>query len=70
MHTREVRGEVCRPAGVRWVAEGGGVCQELESALDITADVANADKPSQRVTRDDSDLPSKFEGYRQLFISD
>ena len=43
--------------------------EELESTLDITADVADTDKPSQGVTRNRGDLPSKFEGDRKLFIS-
>ena len=42
--------------------------QELESALDVAADVANADKPSQRVTGNRGDLPSKFKGDRKLFV--
>ena len=42
--------------------------QELESASDITADVANADKPSQGVTRQRGDLPSEFKGDRKLLI--
>ena len=42
--------------------------QELEPALDITADIANADEPSRGVTKNRGDLPSKLEGYRELFI--
>jgi len=44
------------------------VGQELEPALDIAADIANADEPSQGVTKHGGDLPSKLEGYRKLFI--
>lgn len=42
--------------------------KELESASDVTADVANTNKSSQGVTGKRGDLPSEFEGDRKLFI--
>lgn len=42
--------------------------QELEPALDIAADIPNADEPSRGVTESRGDLPSKLEGYWELFI--
>jgi len=44
------------------------VSQEFEPALDIAADIANADEPSRGVTENRGDLPSKLEGYWELFI--
>jgi hypothetical protein len=44
------------------------VCQELEPALDVAANIANTDEPSQGITRNRGDFPSEFEGYRKLFI--
>jgi len=42
--------------------------QELESALDVATDVANADKPSQGVTKNRGDVPGELEGDQKLFI--
>ena len=63
-----MRRDIRRPAGIKWVAEGGGVGQELEPALDITANIANTDEPSQGVTRNRGDLPGELEGHWKLFI--
>jgi len=63
-----MRGDVRRSASVKWITKGGTTGQELESALNIAANVANADKPSQGVTRSCGNLPSEFEGDRKLFI--
>ena len=59
-----MRGEICWSGGVKWVAESGAMSQELKSALDVTADVSNADEPPQGVTRNCGDLSSEFEGNR------
>ena len=42
--------------------------QELESTLDVAADVTNVDKSSQGVTRNRGDLPSEFESDRKLCV--
>lgn len=42
--------------------------QELQSALNVAADISNTDKPPQGITRNRSDLPSEFEGDQKLLI--
>jgi hypothetical protein len=70
LYTGEVRGKIRWPTSVKRIAEGGAVRQELEPALDITADVSYTDKPPKGITGNRGNLPSKFKGDRKLFVGD
>jgi hypothetical protein len=68
LYAGEMRRKIRRSANVKRIAEGGTVGQELEATLDITTDVANANKPPQGVTRNRCDFPRELESGWKLFI--